>query len=167
MLKGVIRLCYRKVIDINASKPWDKLVFADTYQEFLLQAQLYNPDKRYSTFGELITHAPGADKLHFLVSAAVTGYLQQLDSRVPDVMNALGKLFLTFKHYRFEIINSHIQDKTQHQVAVNFYTEPLLWHDTIGNQLLLSVPGNKENGEQLTELFTLPPFVSIYSLQTQ
>ncbi len=165
MLKGVIRLCYRKVIDIHSAKPWEKLVFADTYAEFLLQAQTFNQDKKYTSFGELMTHVPGAEQLNFLVSAAVVGYLQQLKDKIPDLTNNLGKLFLPFTQFRFEIINSDIQDKTKHQVAINFYSEPLNWHDTVGTQLLLSVPGNKENENWLTELFTIPPFVSIYSLQ--
>jgi hypothetical protein len=85
---------------------------------------------------------------------------------VPDLLNSLGRLFLPFKNFRFEIINSDVKDKTKHQVAVNFFTDHLVWHDTINNQLLVSIPGNTENGEILTELFTLPPFVSIYSLKT-
>ena len=165
MHKEIIRLCYRKVIDVHSVKPWDKLVFNDTYTEFLLQSQYYNQEKKYNAFSDLITHVPAAEKLHFLVSAAVIGYLQQLQGRVPDLLNSLGRLFLPFNNYRFEIINSDIKDKTKHQVAINFFTDHMVWHDTINNQLLLSVPGNMENGEQLTELFTLPPFVSIYSIK--
>jgi hypothetical protein len=165
MQKGMIRLCYRKVVDINSTKPWDKLVFEDTYKEFLMQAQLYNQERKYTSFSDIITHVPAAEKLHFLVSAAVIGYLQQLNGKVPDLLNNLGRLFLPFKNFRFEIINSDIKDKTKHQVGLNFFTDHLVWHDTINNQLLLSIPGNTENGELLTELFTLPPFVSIYSLK--
>jgi hypothetical protein len=161
----MIRLCYRKVIDINSTKPWDKLVFEDTYKEFLMQAQLYNQEKKYTSFSDIITHVPAAEKLHFLVSAAVIGYLQQLHGKVPDLLNNLGRLFLPFKNFRFEIINSDIKDRTKHQVGLNFFTDHLVWHDTINNQLLLSIPGNTENGELLTELFTLPPFVSIYSIK--
>jgi hypothetical protein len=166
MQKGTIRLCYRKVIDAQSAKPWEKLVFEDSYAEFLMQSQLYNHEKKYSTFSDIITHVPAAERLHFLVSAAVIGYLQQLQGRVPDLVNNLGRLFLPFNNYRFEIINSDINDRTKHRVAINFYTDHLVWHDTINNQLLLSVPGNTENGEVLTELFTLPPFVSIYSLKS-
>ena len=165
MCKGTIRLCYRKIIDVHPTHPWDKLVFEDSYIEFLLQAQLYNQEKKYTSFSELITHVPNAEKLHFLVSAAVMGYLQQLNGKVPDLVNALGKLFLPFKHFRFEIINSDVKDKTRHQVAVNFFTDHLAWHDTINNQLLLSIPGNAEKDELLTELFTLPAYVTIYSLK--
>ena len=166
MEKGIIRLCYRKVIDIHSVKPWDKFVFDDTYTEFLMQSQLYNQEKKYTSFSDILTHAPAAEKLHFLVSAAVIGYLQQLHGKVPDQLNSLGRLFLPFNQYRFEIINSDVKDKTKHQVAINFFTDHLVWHDTINNQLLVSIPGNIENGEILTELFTLPPFVSIYSLKT-
>jgi hypothetical protein len=160
-----IRLCYRKIIDATALKPWDKYVFEDTYTEFLLQAQLYNQEKKYTSFGELIHNVPGAEKLHFLVSAAVIGYLKQLNGIVPDIVNALGMLFLPFNNYRFEIINSDIMDKSKHQVAVSFYTEPLNWHDTIGSQLMVSIPDKTENAEILTELVTMQPFISIYSLK--
>jgi hypothetical protein len=166
MQKGIIRLCYRKVIDAQSLKPWEKLVFEDTYTEFLMQSQLYNHEKKYAAFSDIITHVPAAERLHFLVSAAVIGYLQQLQGKVPDLTNNLGRLFLPFNNYRFEIINSHIKDRLKHQVAISFFTDHLIWHDTIGNQLLLSIPGNTENDETLTELFTLPPFVSIYSLKT-
>jgi hypothetical protein len=84
---------------------------------------------------------------------------------MPDIVNALGRLFLPFNNYRFEIINSDTKDKTKHQIAVSFYTEPLTWHDTIGNQLMVSIPGKTENGETLTELLTMQPFLSIYSLR--
>jgi hypothetical protein len=160
-----IRLCYRKIIDTASLKLWDKYVFEDTYTEFLLQAQLYNQEKKYTSFVELIHNVPGSEKLHFLVSAAAIGYLKQLNGIMPDIVNALGRLFLPFNNYRFEIINSDTKDKTKHQIAVSFYTEPLTWHDTIGNQLMVSIPGKTENGETLTELLTMQPFLSIYSLR--
>jgi len=159
-------LCYRKVIDSNSSKSWDKLVFEDSYTEFKMQSQLYNQDKKFRNFAELLQHVPGAEKLHFLVSAAVIGYLQQLNEIVPDILNNLGKHFLRFNKYQFEIINSDLQDKTKHQVAFNFYSEPLVWHDTIQNYLLVSEKKTGE-GEVLTNLFQLQPYLNIYSLQTE
>jgi hypothetical protein len=166
MAKKIIRLCYRKVIDASSSKQWDKYVFESTYTEFLMQAQLYNREKKYSSFGELIQHVPGAEKLHFLVSAATIGYLQQLNRLMPDILNNLGKQFLPFSDYRFEIINSHIINKSVHQVAINFFSEPLIWHDTIENYLLVS-PANAERVDDgvLTDLMLLQPFLGIYSIK--
>jgi len=166
MNKRVIRINYRKIIDASSQKVWDKYVFESSYKEFLMQAQLYNQQKKYSQFAELLTNVPDADKLHFLVSSSVVGYLQQLNEKMPDVLNNLGKHFLKFKNYQFEIINSDIKNKAAHQVAVTFFSEPLVWHETIGNYILIS-PVNEEKTEDgvLTHLLQLQPFFSIYSLK--
>ncbi|MCB2408053.1 hypothetical protein [Hymenobacter lucidus] len=161
-----ITLCYRKIIDASSGKAWDKLVFEDTYTEFRLQAQTFNPQQQYRSFGQLLQYAPGAEQLHFLVSAAVRGYLQQLAGLVPDVVDNLGRQFLKFSQFQFEIVNSDLLYKSRHQVAVNFFSEPLLWHDTVGPLLLVSAPGPAAvEGEVLTTMFQLQPFLTIYSLQ--
>ncbi|MEP6746542.1 MAG: hypothetical protein ABJB86_02385 [Bacteroidota bacterium] len=165
-MKKIIRLCFRKIIDATSTQVLDKYVFESTYTEFLLQSQFYNQEKKYTSFSELLLNVKGADKLHFLVSAAVTGYLQQLGDKVPDVLNNLGKHFLVFKNYQFEIINSDTKNKSRHQVAINFFSEPLLWHDTIGNYLLISSASDEKiNDDALTNLVQLQPFLSIYSLK--
>lgn len=166
MTKRIIQLCYRKIIDSNAQKAWDKYVFEDTFTEYLMQSQLYNQEKKYNTFSELINNIPAAEKLHFLVGVAANGYIKQLNEKVPDIVNNLGKLFLPFKNYRFEIINSDAKYKAAHQVAVNFYTTPLIWLDTVGNQLLVALnAGDNNDGVLLTEMFSLQPFLSIYSVK--
>lgn len=118
--KGNYTIQYRKIIDSNSAQPWEKLVFDDSYTEYLMQVQFYNAEKKYNTFSQLIRHVPGSDKLHFLVSASVIGYVKQLNGIVPDILNNVGKHFLPFKNFRFEIINSDIKNKAAHQVAVNF-----------------------------------------------
>ena len=167
MNKRIIRLCYRKIIDANSPNAWERFVFDDSYKEFLMQSQLYNPDKKYSSFAEIINNNPGANRLHFLVGASIIGYLKQLNETIPDILNALGKHFLKFKDFRFEIINSNSKDKSKHQVAINFYSEQLVWHDTISGQLVVSLDKKKETGEHQTDLFTLQPFLSIYSLKEE
>lgn len=157
----LITLCYRKIIDARSTKPWDQLVFEDTYREFRMQAQYFNQQQQYRSFGELLHHVPGAEKLHFLVSAAVRSYLQQLNGVVPDIANNLGQLFLKFSNFHFELINSDLQNKSKHQVAVYFYAEPLQWHDTIGDYLLVGEPDT-----DITTLFQLQPYLSIHRLQT-
>jgi hypothetical protein len=168
MAKGTIRLCYRKIIDASSQKIWDKYVFESSYAEFLMQSQLYNQVKKYNSFAELLINVPGSEKLHFLVSAAIGGYMQQLNGIVPDILDSLGKHFLSFSNYRFEIINSDIQNKAAHQVAINFFSEPLVWHDTIDNYLLISTLGAEKNEDGvLTHLVQLQPFLSIYSIKNE
>jgi len=165
MNKAAIRFCYRKIITSSNEHPWDKLVFDDSYAELLMQFQFYNQGKKYTSFSELIAAVPAADKLHFLVSAAVINYIQQLGDKIPDITNNLGRSFLTFSGFRFEIINSSIRDKSKHQIAINFFSDAMIWHATIGSQLVVSATNNpNEQGEISTDLFVIPPFVSICSL---
>jgi hypothetical protein len=167
MGKALIRLLYRKIIDAGSQDVWEKLVFEDTYKEFLMQAQTLNPDKKYNTFSELILNVPAASKLSFLVSPSITGYLKQLNGKIPNIVNLIDRHFVPFKNYRFEIINSDIRDKSAHQVAINFISEPLIWYDTIGDKLLVSVEEGTtdERGEVLTEMFVMQPFLSIFSIK--
>lgn len=165
MEKKIITMCYRKIIDINSGRPWEKLVFADSYQEFKMQAQLYNQGQKYETFSELVYAVEGATQLHFLVSAAVIGYLRQLKEIIPDIVNNIGRQFLTFKQFKFEIINSDLTDYTKHIVAVNFYSDPLIWHETIGKYILTSPVSAKDDKEMLTDIFEIQPFLTIHSIK--
>ncbi|MBJ6143811.1 hypothetical protein [Hymenobacter sp. BT559] len=162
----VITLAYRKVLDATASKPWDKLVLVDSYRELRMQAQLYNPGGQYRTFGELLHYVPGADKLHFLVGGSIGGYVQQLKGVVPDIVNNVGRYFLKFTRYQFELINSDLHDQSKHQVAITFYAEPLHWHDSIAPYLLVSdaAAPAEASGEVLTHLVQLQPYLTIHSL---
>ncbi len=164
MEKRIITLCYRKIIDVNSTKPWDKLVFQDSYRELKMQAQFYNQEKKYNTFSELIQHVQGAEKLHFLVSGAIINYLRQLNDVIPDIANNIGKQFLTFKNFKFELINSDLRNIDQHVIAINFYSEPLIWHDTVAPYLLTSNV-NASEGELLTDLFAIQPFLTIHSIK--
>ncbi|PWS30982.1 hypothetical protein [Pedobacter paludis] len=166
MPKKAITLCYRKIIDHTNNKPWDKLVHEDSFAEFKMQSQFYNQEQKYTTFAELLLNVAGSEKLHFLVSASITGYLQQLKGIIPDVLDNLGRRFLTFENFRFELINSDIKDIIRHKIAINFFSKPLVWHDTIDNQLLVSALTEIEDEETFTNLFQLQPFVSIYSIKT-
>jgi hypothetical protein len=163
----VITLCYRKIIDINSAKQWDKLVFEASYLEFKMQAQNYSQGTTFTSYADLLKHVPNAQRLVGMVIPAITGYLQQLNGIVPDLLNNVGKRFLKFHKFQFEIINADINDKARHQVAVNFYTEALIWHDTIADFLLLADYRPETNGDEdvLTNLFKLPPYVNIHSLK--
>lgn len=164
-MNKIIRLSYRKIIDTDSPKMWEKMVFEDSFQEFKMQAQRFNPGNKYNIFSDILLNNSGAEQLHFLVSGAVVGYIKQLNEKIPDVLNTSGKHFLPFKQFRFEIINSDIKDMTKHKIAINFFSEPVIWVDTVGDTLLLSVNNVFEQDELLTEVVTMIPFLSIYSIK--
>jgi len=170
MQKRVIILCYRKIIDIRSVKQWDKLVFESTYLEFKMQAQNFSQGPNYTSYAELLRNVPNARRLTGMITPSVTGYIQQLDSIMPDILNNIGRRFLAFSKFQLEIINSDINDKDKHQVAINFYSEPLVWHDTIDNYLLISAQSVEnqaivENNGVVTNLMQLQPYINISSLQ--
>ncbi|MDN3583042.1 hypothetical protein [Mucilaginibacter flavus] len=162
-----ITLCYRKIIDANATKLWDKLVFEASYMEFKMQAQNYTTGTTFTNYADLLRHVNNAQAIVGMVTPAVSGYVQQLNNIVPDLLNNVGKRFLKFHRFQFEIINSDILDKTKHQVAINFYSEPLVWHDTVENFLLVSdqKPASNTDDELLSNLFQLQPYVNIHTIK--
>lgn len=169
MNKRIITLCYRKIIRPNATQPWDKMVYEDSYMEFKMQAQNFNAGTPYTSYAELLRHFPNAQKLAGMVTPAVNGYVQQLGGIIPEILNTLGRRFLKISSFQFEIINSDINDRDKHVVAINFFSEPLVWHDTIDNYLLVSpyIPNAAAGGndEVLTELFQLQPYLNIHSVK--
>lgn len=159
----VIRLCYRKIINHTSISDWDKMVWDSTYTELQLQQQFYDSEGKYNHFADLLHQVPAAEKLHFLVSAAVGGYLQQLQGIIPDIQDNLGKRVLPFTQYRFEIINSSRTHKSEHAVAVSFYSEPLLLLQTIGEYLVLTGEHILTDEQGFAPAFTIrvQPFLSI------
>ncbi|WP_442592010.1 hypothetical protein ACSBL2_12365 [Pedobacter sp. AW31-3R] len=168
MNNRVVIFCYRKIIDVRSTLVWEKMVFDDSYLEFRMQFQNLTQKNPCFTYAELVQQGADTERLNFLVSPSVSGYIQQLQGKIPDVLDTLGKQFFNFSNYRFELINSDIRDARSHQVAINFYSSEMTWHDTIGNALLLSGDGAghpETDGAILTYLYQLQPFVSIHSLK--
>ncbi|MBX3242416.1 MAG: hypothetical protein KIT80_04700 [Chitinophagaceae bacterium] len=163
MVSNSVILCYRKIID-DRSGGWEKLLHSDTHEELKLQFQFFSTGNTYHLFSELVHADNRAEKLHFLVSAAAKGYIAQLNGKLPDIKNNLGKSFLTFSNYRFEIIESDTRNVNRHIIAINFFSNPLTWHATVGDYLLLSDNQADENRVLLHQLL-LQPFLSIYSMQ--
>jgi hypothetical protein len=160
-----IRFCYRKVIDVNSRQGWDRAVFDATYLEFYMQAQRLDPEGTHPAFAELTDHIPDAQHLHYLTSSAAIGYIRKLDDVIPDVHNTLGLPCLPFHDFKFEILASHIEDKAQHRIAISFYSDPVIWLETIGSSISITGQDNHEklrSGEQTeTELIPMSSFLSI------
>lgn len=167
-MKGIIKLSYYKIIDFESVQTWDKNVFESTYLEFFMQAQQFDLSGKHLTFQEILNNNPRAEQMHYLVSTAAMGFLKEL-KYIPDVVNAVGKLCLPFQNFKFEIVQSHIQQKAAHQVAITFYSDPLTWIDTIGNQILIAYGDQSatiKTGKDIeTDLIPMQNRLSIASFQ--
>lgn len=137
MGSSMIKLAIRQVIDAHTSGAFARQVFRDSYAEFLLQSQVYNPDEVFSTFAEIVAHQPKANSLHYKTGFAVGLYIRSLNNLVPDTWDLSGNTQLAFEKHQFKIIASSIRDPQQHKVAILYYTADLLLHRVIGEYLLL------------------------------
>lgn len=160
-MKKFVRIVYRKLIDGNSKGPWENYVFQASQREYQLQVQNIENFESCQSQGQL--EPDKKMKLDFLVSAAVTGYIQQLSNLIPDVKNVLGRTFLNFTQYQFEIIDSSPAHQRLQTIAVSFYSDWIEWVDTIGDRMLLSLESGTE--EKLINLLQLQPYVSIFALK--
>ncbi|RBL88113.1 hypothetical protein [Chitinophaga flava] len=154
-----VTLSFRQVIDAASTGDFEKKIFEDSYVEFLMQSQAYNPEKKFRTFSELKTHNPKSNSLHYKVGFAVGLYLQELGNRIPGVKDCLGSMHLPFELYHLELIESDIEDRQQHRVAIIYITPPLTLLEIIGDRLLLVSP------EQTNSLGTYDTFMLSFQSQ--
>lgn len=148
--KSKIQLAYRLVIDSNSTFVWDKYVFEDTFQEYLLQHQQFNSKENpKETFRELLAENEKASKLHYLVGIAAANYVQQLKGNLYRITDALGNNYFPFINYRLDIINTDISDMSKHKIGITFYSPIFTYLGTIDNHYLLS-----KNTDDTTEFET-------------
>jgi hypothetical protein len=158
MAKGIVRFCFRKEIDAAAVAGWERNLFDDTYREFFMQAQQFDQQKRFTTFREMFLNVPDVDQMVYLVSTAAVNYIRQLNGIIPGFFNVFGKPVMPFKNFRFDIIESSITHKEKHKVAISFYSEPVLWHESFNDAMIVSIhrPDSEMSTTEFTETETLP-----------
>lgn len=160
MGKTIITLVIRQVIDAGSNTPFARQVFHDSYAEFLMQSQVYNPAEQFRTFAEMVAQQPKANSLHYKTGFAIGLYVQSLNNLVPDTWDTLGSIQLPFQRYQFKIIASDILDRQAHSVAILYYTAPLLLHKVIRDHLLLGFQDTND-----TFMLSLHQHISICSYE--
>lgn len=152
--KFKIQLAYRLVIDKDSAFVWDKYVFEDTFQEYLLQHQQFNSKENpLKTFRELLAENEKATQLHYLTGIAAANYVQQLKGNFYRVTDALGNSYFPFINYRLDIINTDIMDINKHKIGITFYSPLLTYLGMVDNHFLLSK--NTDNSNEF-ETFMIP-----------
>ncbi len=137
MKKSIVQVTYRHVIDINSHTAFDKAIFAITWQEFLLKSQAYNPSNRFKTFSEMKKYDGRVNSLHYKIAIAATGLMDTLEGVNPYVVDYAAKNVF-FSTYRFELLESSIDDKRKHMLAIYFSSPEWTLQTTAGDLLVLS-----------------------------
>ncbi|RFS20609.1 hypothetical protein DVR12_18785 [Chitinophaga silvatica] len=162
MSKPIISLVFKQTINNSTPGRFAKQVFDDSYIEFQMQSQVYNPDGNLTTFAELVTNQPKANSLHYKVGFAIGLYVKELNQLIPDTWDTLGLIQLSFVKHQFRIIKSNIEQKQHHEVAILYYTGPLILHCILGDCLLLGCTDATD-----TFLVKLDSNVSVASYQEE
>jgi len=138
-MKAIIKLAYKQIIDASSNGEFEKLIFTDSYEEFLVQVQAYNPESKFKTLKEAIAANPKANALHYKVGFAVGLYIKELDQKIPGLKDSLGRSNVPFTTNKFEIIGSDITNKAAHKVAITYISDTVTLVDTVSEYLLLAV----------------------------
>lgn len=158
-----IRLAFRQVIDAGTARTdFEKAVFADTYHEFRVQIQTYNPDNAFTTWQQVREAIPQASPtLPIRVGFAIGLYVGGLNNQIPGLVNALDQP-VAFREHQFSLLESDLTDRSRHQVAITYLTDTLTWLATVGSTLLLAA-GDPAAGPVDTFMVALQPGLSIVS----
>lgn len=162
MSNAIIRLVYRHQVAFESSSDFDKLVFEDSFQELLLQSQVYNPGSLYKTFQELTASNPKAHSLHYKTGFAIGLYVKSLGNKIPVITDTLGEP-ISFEEHRFRILDSSFTDKKNHRVAIDFVSAPFQFFREMGGCLLLAPLGEIAGNEIETFLLPVQSGLSIIS----
>ncbi len=160
-----LKFLYRLVINRHSTHPWEKALFDATYMEFLMQQQLFNSKEEPAhSFKELLKKNPAAGELHYLVGIAAHTYVLQWEGKIYRVPDNSNKTYLPFNEYRLDIIESHIEDKTQHEIALSFFSPLLLLVDKISDYVIVAEKEEKaDNGRSayITQTYKMQPLLSV------
>ena len=136
MAKGMIRLCNKKIIDDDSTSEWEKNIFEDTHREFYMQAQEYDPEMNFSSYREMLKDIPRASGIEYLVSTAAVNYIRSVQGSFYGFKDRLEIVTLPIKDFKFELVDSHITDKSKHKIRISLYTDFLIWIDSFDGNIL-------------------------------
>jgi hypothetical protein len=143
MQTGLVKLAYRQIIDSSNRGNFERDVLKTSYEEFFIKSQAYNQEKKFKTFKEMVANDGKANSLHYKSGFAIGNLIQQLNQKIPELQDALGKS-LNFEVDQFEIIDSDITNPASHKIAITYFTGILTYFGNMGEYLLLA-EGDKLN----------------------
>jgi hypothetical protein len=144
MAKAFIKLAYRQIIDANSTGEFERKIFSDSYAEFLLKIQAYNPEHKFTKYSEIVANDGRANSLHYKCSFAVLHHIETLKNKIPGLQDTAGKYNIPFDVPEFKVLESGIADKSLHKIAIIYTTDIFTLVDSFGEYLLLAMGDQSE-----------------------
>jgi len=152
MMTTTIKFAYRQIIDASSPSDFERNVFNDTYAELLIQANVYNRERRFNTVDEMIAANPKANSLHYKVGFAIGLYVNEFKKKIPGLTDTLGNP-VSFDIFKTEIVHSDLSNKSLHKMALTYISSPHRLMASFGNYLVLAI-GDETKDEQMGGLST-------------
>jgi len=168
MPKALIKLAWKQVIDSSSVGSWEQRIFHDSYNEFLLKSQAYDPEKKFSRFSEILANDGRANSLHYKLSFAVLHHIDKLNKKIPGLMDEAGRANILFEIPEFKLLESNINDRSAHKIAIIYTTGFFSLLENFGEYLLLTAAGmrQQENNEPVESfVIKMQPGLSIINYQ--
>jgi len=154
MEKALIQLAYRQIINEQCKGNFEQNILLVSYNEFLLKSQAYNLDRKFNTFREIVNNDGRANSLHYKLSFPVLPFVEQLQKKIPLLKDNAGKN-IVFDNWQFELIDSDVRHRSQHTIAINYYTDTITVIETLGEYMLLAAGDRSDNPTGIADCFVL------------
>ncbi|POY35291.1 hypothetical protein C3K47_16030 [Solitalea longa] len=167
MSKAFIKLAYKQVIHSGSVTPFEQAVFNDTYAELLMQVQVYNPQKLFNNWAELTTAVPkAAQNVPYKTAFSIGLYVKELTNVIPGLTDNLDQANIPFANYKFEIIDSHFENRQKHKVSITYLTATFTLLTSFGEYLVLSTNTASTAGTSTdTIVIKMQPGLSVVSYE--
>jgi hypothetical protein len=130
---------------LNRTGDFQKRVFNDSYQEYLIQIQSFDPGKKYKTWDKLREAIPKANlNVQYKTGFAIGEYVKNLANKIPDLTDNLGHSPFLFARHEFEIISSDVENLSNHKVAITYFTDLITLVDCFGEYVVLAASENSK-----------------------
>ena len=159
-----IHFTYKHHINIHSITAWEKHIFEETYHEFLIQHYIFQKENLLKdNFLDLLKTSPEAKQLHHLLDLRIHSSIDFLHNNVYKIIDHLEQKYLQFINYRFELIQSHTNDKNQHQIAIYFLSKEYILHNEPSTHYLVSLAETEDTNTAYYETLQFPtqPYFNI------
>ncbi|MFT4032997.1 MAG: hypothetical protein QM669_11305 [Siphonobacter sp.] len=131
-------MTYGKFIDQTSSGEFERKIFQQSYDEFALKCQEYNPSSQFFSLSQMTANNPKANSLHYKTALAIGNTIKELNHIIPDLKDTIGNKNIPFEKYEMKILESNPFNKADHRIVIYFTTPKLCLHEIINSFLVLS-----------------------------
>ena len=167
MVKSTIQLTYLQVIDHTATGHFERTVFNQSFNEFAIKCQEYNPGAIYFSLAAMIAANPKANSLHYKTALSIGGTMKGLNNMIPGLCDILGTKNILFEKFQFEIIGSNPFNQAEHTIAITYTTGYFHLLKIIDGLLLLASESDNcvPDDFQQTFMLAMQPGLSVTACQ--